>query len=41
MDQRALKGCEVLLFKCAGAKNGEKILVITDDSSKEIGELMY
>ena len=41
MDQRALKGCEVLLFKCAGAKKGEKILVITDDSSKEIGELMY
>jgi len=41
MDQRALKGCEVLLFKCAGAKKGEKISVITDDSSKEIGELMY
>lgn len=41
MNERALKGCEVLLFTCAGAKKGEKILVITDDSSKEIGELMY
>lgn len=41
MSQRALKGCEVLLFTCAGARKGEKVLVITDDSSKEVGELMY
>lgn len=41
MSQRAIKGCEVLLYTCAGAQEGEKVLVITDDSSKDIGELMY
>lgn len=41
MNQKALKGCEVLLYKCAGAVKGEKVLVITDDSSLEIGQLMY
>lgn len=41
MNQKAMKGCEVLLFKCAGAEKGEKVLVITDDSSLEIGQLMY
>jgi len=41
MNQKALKGCEVLLFKCAGAKKEDKILVITDDPSQEIGWLMY
>ncbi len=41
MNQKAIKGCEVLLFKCAEAKKGEKVLVITDDSSQEIGQLMY
>lgn len=41
MNQKAIKGCEVLLFTCAGAQKGDKVLVITDDSSQEIGELMY
>lgn len=41
MSESAMKGCEVLLHTCAGTKKGEKVLVITDDSSKEIGLLMY
>ena len=41
MSQEAIKGCEVLLYTCAGAQQGDKVLVITDESSKEIGELMY
>lgn len=41
MNQKAMKGCEILLFTCAGAKSGDKVLVITDDCSYEIGELMY
>ncbi len=31
----------MLLFTCAGAQPGEKVLVITDDASFAIGEIMY
>ena len=41
MNEKAMKGCEVLLYTCAGAQPGDKILVITDDLMKEIGETMY
>ena len=41
MNEKVLKGCEVLLFTCAGVKKDEKVLVITDEGGKEIGGLMY
>lgn len=37
----AYKGCKVLFEVCAEAKPGEKILVLTDDQSLEIGMTMY
>lgn len=37
----AKDGCKVLLEKCANVKKGENILVITDNSSFEIGKIMY
>ncbi|MCC8194868.1 MAG: aminopeptidase [Deltaproteobacteria bacterium] len=41
MSEKAKKGCEVLLLTCAEAKPGEKVLVITDDKSFAIGNIMY
>ncbi len=41
MNQQAYKGCEILLHTCGCVKKGERVLVITDDGSHEIGELMY
>lgn len=41
MEKAAYKGCEVLLYTCAGAKPGEKVLIVTDDGHHEIGEVMY
>lgn len=41
MSEQAKKGCEVLLFTCAGAKSEDKVLVITDDKSFAIGKIMY
>lgn len=41
MEKQAYKGCEVLLYTCAGAKPGETVLIVTDDGSHEIGETMY
>lgn len=41
MNERAKKGCEILLHTCGAVKKGERVLVITDDTSKEIGEIMY
>ena len=41
MNEKAFKGCEVLLFTCAGAKPDDKVLVITDNKSFEIGKIMY
>lgn len=41
MNERALKGCEILLHTCGEVKKGERVLVITDDTSHEIGEIMY
>ena len=41
MNEQAKKGCEILLHTCGAVKPGEKVLVITDDGSHEIGELMY
>lgn len=41
MNKLAQKGCEVLLHSAAATKKGEKVLVITDDNSRHIGEEMY
>lgn len=41
MESKAMRGCEILLHTCAAAQPGEKIVVVTDDASREIGELMY
>lgn len=41
MNEKSYPGCEILLHTCAETKKGEKVLVITDDGSKQIGELMY
>lgn len=41
MSVQARKGCEILLHTCGEVKKGEKVLVITDDTSHEIGEIMY
>lgn len=41
MNNQARKGCEILLHTCGEVKKGEKVLVITDDTSHEIGEIMY
>lgn len=41
MNEKAWKGCEILLKVCGEVKKGERVLVITDDTSREIGELMY
>lgn len=41
MDKKAQRGCEVLLHSAAATEKGEKVLVITDDHSKQIGEEMY
>ena len=41
MNEKALKGCQILLQVCGEVKKGERVLVITDNSSREIGELMY
>lgn len=41
MSGKAIKGCEILLNTCAGAKPGDKVLVVTDNKSMEIGRLMY
>lgn len=41
MNSKAQNGCEILLHTCGATKKGERVLVITDDTSKEIGEEMY
>lgn len=41
MDRKAAKGCEILLHTCGAVKQGEKVLVVTDDESFEIGLAMY
>lgn len=41
MSEKARKGCEILLHTCGEVKKGERVLVITDDTSHEIGEVMY
>ena len=41
MEKAAYRGCKVLLEVCAEAKPGEKILILTDDQSLEIGMTMY
>lgn len=41
MNEQPKKGCEILLHTCGAVKPGEKVLVITDDGSHEIGALMY
>lgn len=41
MNERAMKGCEILLHTCGAVKKGERVLVITDDTSCAIGEIMY
>ena len=41
MNERAIKGCEILLHTCGEVKKGERVLVITDDTSFEIGKIMY
>ena len=41
MGKEILEGCKVLLHTCGAVKPEEKVLVITDDTSKEIGEAMY
>ena len=41
MSEKAMKGCEILLHTCGEVKKGERVLVITDNTSKEIGEAMY
>lgn len=41
MSEKAKKGCEILLHTCGAVKKGERVLVITDDTSREIGEAMY
>lgn len=40
MGKEILEGCKVLLHTCGAVKPEEKVLVITDDTSKEIGEAM-
>lgn len=41
MDDKARKGCEILLHTCGEVKQGEKVLIITDNTSYEIGKAMY
>ncbi|MCI8275840.1 MAG: aminopeptidase [Lachnospiraceae bacterium] len=41
MSEKARKGCEILLHTCGEVKKGERVLVITDNTSKKIGEAMY
>lgn len=41
MGKEILEGCKVLLHTCGAVQPGEKVLVITDETSKEIGEAMY
>ncbi|MCI8506794.1 MAG: aminopeptidase [Lachnospiraceae bacterium] len=41
MSEKARKGCEILLHTCGEVKKGERVLVITDNTSREIGEAMY
>lgn len=41
MEIKAMRGCEILLHTCAAAQPGERVVVVTDDTSHEIGELMY
>ncbi len=41
MGKEILEGCKVLLHTCGAVKPEEKVLVITDETSREIGEAMY
>ncbi len=41
MSELAQKGCSVLLHSAAATKAGEKVLIITDDTSVHIAEEMY
>ncbi len=41
MSEKARRGCEILLHTCGEVKKGERVLVITDHTSKKIGEAMY
>ncbi|MCI9067265.1 MAG: aminopeptidase [Lachnospiraceae bacterium] len=41
MSEKARKGCEILLHTCGEVKKGERVLVITDNTSREVGEAMY
>ncbi|MCI2062805.1 MAG: aminopeptidase [Eubacteriaceae bacterium] len=41
MNEKAQKGCETLLYTCGEVKKGEKVLVITDDTSMKIGMELY
>lgn len=41
VNENAIRGCEVLLFTCAGARPGDRVLVVTDDDSLAIGRIMY
>lgn len=41
MDKSYFKGCSILWNVCGAVAAGDKILIITDDSCKEVGEAMY
>ena len=41
MAREILEGCKILLHTCGGVKKDEKVLVITDETSHEIGAAMY
>ena len=41
MGKEILEGCKVLLHTCGAVQPEEKVLVITDETSKEIGEARY
>lgn len=41
MGKEILEGCKILLHTCGAVKENEKVLVVTDETSRQIGEAMY
>lgn len=41
MGKEILEGCKILLHTCGAVKGNEKVLVVTDETSRQIGEAMY
>ena len=40
-DPKFRQGCEIIYEKCMGLKPGERVLILTDDEKRPLGDALY